>query len=127
MLKLLKAMLSLYHVILTMTIKKYLPHCDTYFIDMTKIQKREIARQLFNYPAGFDSRHSVPKGGHNPRHQDLLQDLKHTDCLISLLLFLCQQRHTPLTALMKLFCLESGRRQSCAGGNRAACVWNAWC
>lgn len=127
MLKLLKAMLSLYHVILTMTIKKYLPHCDTYFIDMTKIQKGEIAPLLFNYPAGFDSRHSVPEGGHNPRHQDLLQGLKHTDCLISLLLFLCQQRHTPPTALMGLFCLESGRRQSCAGGNRAACVWNAWC
>lgn len=80
MLKLLKAMLSLYHVILTMTIKKYLPHCDTYFIDMTKIQKGEIAPLLFNYPAGFDSRHSVPEGGHNPRHQDLLQGLKHTDC-----------------------------------------------
>lgn len=110
-----------------MTIKKYLPHCDTYFIDMTKIQKGEITPLLFNYPAGFDSRHSVPEGGHNPRHQDLLQGLKHTDCLISLLLFLCQQRHTPPTALMGFFCLESGRRQSCAGGNRAACVWNAWC
>lgn len=45
MLKLLKTMLLLYHVILTITIMKYLPHCYTHFIDMTKVQKGEIDPQ----------------------------------------------------------------------------------
>jgi hypothetical protein len=80
---------------------------------MTNIQKGEIAPKLCSSLAGFDPRPSLPEGGHQTCHKGLTQSLGHAECFVSLAQILCQQCHTPQTALMGLFCLEPRENQSC--------------